>query len=121
MQKATPVITWPTPAADPYGTPLGVAQMNATASIPGVFWYSHFSGTVLPPGSHTLSVTFDPDNSNYSNATASVTLEVRRRRRSLTWNQPAAIVYGTALGAAQLNATSNVPGSWSYAQQPERC
>jgi hypothetical protein len=32
----------------------------------------------------------------------------------ITWSDPADIVYGTALGAAQLNATANVPGSFAY-------
>ena len=32
----------------------------------------------------------------------------------ITWNNPPDIVYGTALGAAQLNATVNVPGSFNY-------
>jgi len=33
----------------------------------------------------------------------------------VTWAQPAPISYGTALGAQQLNATANVPGSFAYA------
>ena len=32
----------------------------------------------------------------------------------LTWPQPAAITYGTALGNSQLNATANVPGTFVY-------
>jgi hypothetical protein len=32
----------------------------------------------------------------------------------LMWSSPAPIVYGTALGAGQLNATANVDGSFSY-------
>jgi subtilisin-like proprotein convertase family protein len=33
---------------------------------------------------------------------------------SITWPNPAAITYGAALSAAQLNATANVAGSFSY-------
>jgi subtilase family serine protease len=33
---------------------------------------------------------------------------------TVTWNTPAAFVYGLALGAGQLNATANVPGSFRY-------
>jgi subtilisin-like proprotein convertase family protein len=33
---------------------------------------------------------------------------------SITWANPPAITYGAALSAAQLNATANVPGSFSY-------
>jgi hypothetical protein len=35
-------------------------------------------------------------------------------RPTLTWNQPEAISYGTALSATQLNATSTVPGTFVY-------
>lgn len=37
IAKATPVISWPKPAEITYGTPLSSAQLNATASIPGIF------------------------------------------------------------------------------------
>jgi hypothetical protein len=33
----------------------------------------------------------------------------------LSWPTPASVVYGTALGAGQLNASSSVPGSFVYA------
>ncbi len=59
VQTATPAVTWPTPLPITYGTPLSTTQLNASASIPGVFWYSQLTGTVLEPGSHTLSVTFE--------------------------------------------------------------
>jgi hypothetical protein len=32
----------------------------------------------------------------------------------ITWSDPASIVYGTILGAAQLNATANVEGVFTY-------
>src|SRR5438128_10008508 len=33
---------------------------------------------------------------------------------TITWSDPADIVYGTALGGTQLNATASVPGSFIY-------
>jgi hypothetical protein len=70
---------------------------------------------VLNAGSHTLSVTFTPDDAaNYSGASANVTLIVNKAATSVSWSNPAAIVYGTALGASQLNATANVAGTFSY-------
>ena len=33
---------------------------------------------------------------------------------TITWTTPAPVTYGTALGAAQLDATADVPGSFSY-------
>ena len=37
---------------------------------------------------------------------------------TITWTAPAAILYGTALSGAQLNATANVPGTLSYNPPP---
>lgn len=36
---------------------------------------------------------------------------------TITWATPAAITYGTALSASQLNATANVPGTFVYSQK----
>ena len=73
----TPAITWPTPAPLAYGLPLSATQLNATANAPGAFVYTPASGTVLSPGSHTLSVTFTPtDTTDYTTATDTVTLNV---------------------------------------------
>ena len=47
VNKATPVVTWPTPAAITYGTALSIAQLNATANVPGAFTYSPGTGTIL--------------------------------------------------------------------------
>ena len=33
---------------------------------------------------------------------------------TITWTAPAAIAYGAALSATQLNATANVPGTFAY-------
>ena len=68
MLKATPTITWPTPADITYGTALGATQLNATASVPGTFVYTPAAGTVLNAGrGQTLSVTFTPtDAANYT-------------------------------------------------------
>ena len=35
--KGTPVLTWPQPAQIAFGTPLGAAQLDPTASVPGTF------------------------------------------------------------------------------------
>src|SRR5207237_696685 len=69
--KATPVITWSTPADIIYGTALSTTQLNATANGPGTFVYTPAAGTVLDAGAaQTLSVTFTPtDAANYTTAT----------------------------------------------------
>ena len=45
---------------------------------------------------------------------ASATLTVSKTMPLVTWTNPAAIVYGTALSSNQLNATANVPGNFAY-------
>ena len=47
VNKATPTITWATPAAITYGTALSSTQLNATGSVAGTTVYSPVSGTVL--------------------------------------------------------------------------
>ena len=114
--KAASTITWPAPGDIVYGTTLSAAQLNATANLPGNFSYSPALGTVLGAGSRLLSVTFTPDDAaNYNGAAATVTVNVGKAASTVTWPAPADIVYGTPLGPTQLNATANVPGSFSYA------
>jgi hypothetical protein len=75
--QGRPVLSWTKPADIVYGTPLGAAQLNATANVPGTFAYSVPAGTVLAVGTHTLSVTFTPtDTATYTSATAFVTFAV---------------------------------------------
>jgi sugar lactone lactonase YvrE len=71
-------VTWATPAAVANGTPLSSTQLNAVGNTDGTYVYSPVAGTVLSPGSHTLSVTFTPsDQDAYpGTGTASVTLVV---------------------------------------------
>ena len=115
IPKTAPAITWPVPADIAFGTPLGAAQLTASAIVPGAFAYTPAAGTVLGVGSSTLSVTFTPsDVVNYRSTTATVLLNVTKATPTVAWNTPPAIVYRTALGASQLNATSAVPGSFVY-------
>jgi hypothetical protein len=66
-------------------------------------------------GPQTLSVTFTPTDSNdYTTATATVTLTVNKATPAIAWATPAAIPYGTALSATQLNASSTAAGAFVY-------
>jgi len=194
VQKLTPIVTWPPPAAITYGTPLGASQLNATADAPGTFAYTPAAGAVLGGGTQALSVTFHPSDSvNYNDVATGVVLNVQKATPAMsvtggsftydgqphpasasatdylgqpltpvtityngsssapmnagsysavanfagdanhlprsasatitidkatpvvTWPAPGAITYGTPLGAAQLNATASVPGTFTYA------
>jgi hypothetical protein len=193
LVRATPTITWPAPASIAYGTPLGAAQLNASASVAGTFAYSPAAGTLLDAGTQTLSATFTPSDgdrwatvtstntivvnkaaatmsvadatftydgqphgvavtvtginnqpftpvvvtyngsttvpanagtyavdahyggsTNYLPVSRTATLTILKAGTTLTWPAPANIVYGTPLGAAQLSATANVPGTFVY-------
>jgi len=115
VNQDTPTIAWANPAAISYGTALSGTQLNATGSVPGTVAYSPAAGTVLTAGSHILSVTLTPtDTTDYTSATATVTQVVNQVTPTITWANPAAISYGTALSGTQLNATGSVPGTLVY-------
>jgi hypothetical protein len=64
---------------------LSIAQLNATASVPGVFRYKPALGTLLDAGRHVLTVSFEPnDAANYQAASATVTLVVAPRAGEMT-------------------------------------
>jgi serine/threonine protein phosphatase PrpC len=119
VAKTVPEIEWAPPEPISYGTPLGIAELRASASIPGTFAYSPTAGELLPAGLHTLSVTFTPsDGISYTPAMASVPLTVIRGTPALSWPMPERITYGTILNEAQLNATASVPGTFVYYPAP---
>ena len=115
VTKATPTVTWATPAAIVYGAALSTTQLNATASVPGTFVYTPATGALLAAGIQSLKVDFTPtDTTNYANASATINILVNKAIPAITWATPAAIAYGATLSAAQLNATASVPGSFVY-------
>jgi hypothetical protein len=54
------------------------------------------------------------DTANYNTASKDVTINVLKGTPVIAWNNPADMIYGTALSATQLNATANVPGTFVY-------
>ena len=115
VSMAMPEIAWPEPDSISCGTPLSDVQLNATASVPGKFAYSHSPGDLLAAGTHSLAVTFTPkDSANYAAAQASVSITVAKAKPVIAWPTPDPITYGTRLSAAQLRATASVPGKFIY-------
>lgn len=95
----------------------------ATGTVSGIggaslgsptFTYNGSSAAPVAAGTYDVIATF-PGNDNYLAASTSATLTITKVSPVLSWSTPAAIVYGTALDAAQLNATANVPGTFAYA------
>lgn len=82
---SVPTLTWPNPAAIVYGTPLSAIQLNARTTVPGKFVYSPSSGSKLPVGTHTLSVTFTPtDTTHYATIQRSMVLAVHKPAAAIT-------------------------------------
>ncbi len=130
----TPTITWSAPGAIVYGTPLGAAQLNATATyngnpVPGTFIYTPLAGSVLLAGNaQTLAVTFNPiDTTNYTSAAASVQINVTRAPLTVTGtnaqNKPydgtatATLSGGTLVGVIPVDASNvSLTQAGSFAQ-----
>ena len=130
-----PTLSWATPAAITFPTPLSGAQLDATATdpgtgnpVPGTFAYNPPAGTVLNCGlGQTLSATFTPtDTVDYdSGGVVTTTIDVlgcSAVAPTLTWQQPANICQGTPLSGTQLDAGATDPvthnpvtGTFTYA------
>jgi len=95
ITQATPTINWANPANIVWPAPLTGTQLNATVSgvlsesPSGSFGYTPPSGTVLTPGTSTLSVLFTSGDLNYTNATASVSITVLDQTKPLVSNSMA--------------------------------
>ena len=89
--------------------------------IPGTYVYTPASGTILTLGTHTLSVTFTPSNTTqYSTATATVSLVVNKQPLVVTANNETAVfgspnpaytyaITGFVNGDTQASATTGAP------------
>ncbi|WP_320053821.1 MBG domain-containing protein [uncultured Acetobacteroides sp.] len=126
IKKITPTISWAAPTAIIYGTAVGNAQLNATAShngtaVAGTLSYTTNgnalnSGDMLTAGTHTLKVIFTPtDVANYNSVEGTATLTVNKAKPTITWNAPSSITYGTKLSDKQQNATADIEGTFTYA------
>jgi YVTN family beta-propeller protein/VCBS repeat-containing protein len=116
IEDTASTLAWPRPAPIVYGTALGAAELNASATQTGLFAYNPPAGTVLDAGAErVLEVLFSPaDSFNYLSAAKRASIDVARKQPILTWHEPGPITAGTVLTASQLNATADVPGTFAY-------
>ena len=71
ITNAMPMVSWSTPAAIAYGTPLSSTQLDASLSVPGTCAYTPAVGVVLNAGTQALLVSCTPtDTINYSTPAA---------------------------------------------------
>jgi hypothetical protein len=128
VDKKAPAISGPTitPASPTYGQSV-IANYSCTDGGSGVVQCGPSgSGSITATGStgplgsaadrsvgtHTFTVKAQDAVGNQS--ASSVTYQVGQATPTITWSNPAAIIYGTALSAFQLNATASVAGSFAY-------
>ena len=106
-------VQWVTPASIPYGTPLTVAQLDATSNVAGSFTYSPAPGTVLGGGpNQILSVTFTPsDTVNLSPTTQTVGITVNQAgaAASLTSNDNPSLAQTAVMFSVTLSSTVGTP------------
>ncbi|HVU35343.1 MAG TPA: MBG domain-containing protein [Opitutaceae bacterium] len=93
------------------GAPKAASATTAPGGLAVAITYN--GNATAPTNAGTYAVAASIIDPNYVGA-ASGTLTIAPAASAVSWNPPAAIVYGTALSAAQLDASANVPGSFSY-------
>ncbi|MBC6610420.1 T9SS type A sorting domain-containing protein [Hymenobacter sp. BT507] len=131
IHQAVPTFTWAPLTAISYGTTLAsslnaVAEVNGTA-VAGTYVYKQGTTVVTDAtlldaqsAAYPLYVYLTPTSSNYTAVIGINSLLVQQADQLITWAQPAAIPYGTALTEIQLNASvagvtgGSAPGALTY-------
>ncbi|HJZ71897.1 MAG TPA: Ig-like domain repeat protein [Vicinamibacterales bacterium] len=118
IQRATPTIVFSTPAtftydAQPHGITAAVYGLGGASIGSAPVSYAGLTGAPVNAGTYTATATFDGD-ANYEARAVSSTVTIGKAAPMVTWSAPSPIVYGTPLGAAQLNASASVAGSFAY-------
>lgn len=95
--------------ATPVGTPVTSGTVtNGAAS----------ANYTLPGGSnagtYTVQAVYNGAGGFTGSSDSTHTLTVTKTTPVITWSNPADILFGSALGSGQLNATTNVPGTFIY-------
>jgi hypothetical protein len=110
------------------GTTNNLCGAGSVLTITGGNSIALSGGTVATSSQCQFSVTVSGASSgSYTNTTGSVTstnggtgnsasanLAVTATTPTITWSNPADVIFGTALSSPQLNATASVPGTFVY-------
>ncbi|MBI2517679.1 MAG: hypothetical protein HYV95_12315, partial [Opitutae bacterium] len=93
------------------GSARSVTVTTVPASLPVNVTYN--GSSTAPTNAGTYAVVAAVSDANYQ-GTASGNLVIAKAAPTISWTAPGTIAYGTALSATQLNATANVPGTFTY-------
>jgi hypothetical protein len=115
IARATPLLTWATPAAITFGTALSGTQLDAGASVTGSYVYGPAAGSVLGVGTHTLHVTFTPtDTANYAPVSGTAEISVERASQTITFASLPDTTSGAPISLAA-TASSGLPVTYTVA------
>jgi hypothetical protein len=93
----------------------GATVGSATTSASGVATLSNASLAGINAGNYANGVVASfAGDAAFASSSGNASLTVAKATPLVSWSNPASITYGTALGATQLNATANVPGTFTY-------
>ena len=96
------------------GTIKSAIVLTQPAGLKVTVSYSQSGVAVTPLKAGSYKVVATINDANYK-GTITGTLVINKARPVVTWANPATVAPGAVLGAAQLNATANVPGTFKYA------
>ena len=112
ISKATATVSLGSLAQIYTGSPL--AASAATTSPAGLTVSFTYNGSeTAPAAAGNYAVVATINDANYR-GTAAGTMVIGKQKANVQWAAPASITYGTALTVAQLDATSNAAGSFTY-------
>ncbi len=109
--KATATVSLGNLARTYTGSPLAATATTSPAGLTVNFTYNGSATAPAEAGSYAVVATIN--DANYQ-GTAAGTLVIGKEKANFQWVTPASITYGTALTVAQLDATANVAGSFTY-------
>jgi len=93
----------------------GFVNGDTASALNGSPAFATMAMATSPAGTYPITVTTGTlAAANYTFKFVAGTLTITKATPTITWPAPAAITYGTALGGAQLNATSPVTGTFTY-------
>lgn len=93
------------------GTPKTPTAITTPSGLAVQFTYNGSVDAPIQAGTYLVKATADGTGYHGYNAD---TMVIAMGTPVVTWGRPADITYGTTLGAGQLNATANVPGTFLY-------
>lgn len=118
--KATPVVSWATPAPIMFGTSLSGAQLNATATVPGTFTYSPAAGAILDAGTQTLQASFVPSDTTDFMSPIAISVPLTVNKLVSSTSAPSYPIQSIASGPLTLSATNSagLPLTYSLVSGP---